>query len=243
MATDSITLINKVLLGLRKDQLNTATTTLAGGPDYPKLILQWLNQAKNDVEEAWDWNQQKSSVDVTGVGAQFQYTLISSGDSNTTVPNNSRLVYENIGPQRVARCHDITDSDQTFRLEEKGVEWISRQNLEHTDKVTEPLYFSVGDLGGADDNMRFQVHGKPSGVRTWRLRFYIVQAALSETALTTVLEVPGRPVWLRALFYANQERGEEAGRPGSELDKAATDALTHAIARQGDDDTMTSNWE
>ena len=243
MATNSITLINKVLLGLRKDQLNTATTTLAGGPDYPKLVLQWLNQAKRDVEEAWNWQQQKSSVTVTGVASQWQYTLISSGDSDTTVPNDSRLVYDVTEYERFPRVHDVTDSAQTSRLIERPPEFISRSALEFTDTVAEPGYFSVGDLTDADSNMRFQVFPKPAGVRSWRLRFYLPQTELSETALTTVLEVPGRPVWLRALFYANQERGEEAGRPGSELDRAAEDALRQEIARQVNDDDLTSRWE
>jgi hypothetical protein len=61
---------------------------------------------------------------------------------------------------------------------------------------------------------------------------YIPQAELSESDLTTVLSIPNRPVWTKALFKANEERGSELGKEGSSLHVAYLDAHGAAVANE-----------
>jgi hypothetical protein len=48
---------------------------------------------------------------------------------------------------------------------------------------------------------------------------------------------------MRALWFANNERGEELGQPNSTLDMQADEALGRAIGRVASDDDLTSDWE
>ena len=240
MAT-SLDLINKVLLGLRKDLLSTATTTLEGGPDYPKLVLQWINTAKEEIEESHNWTALQATATVTGTASDQSMPQVSSGQSDITVLVNARLIYDHSRQAREPQVYDATDSTAAFRMTEVSLGEMTRlQTLDDDSTITAPQWFSLASDG---TSIVFNVSPIPSGVRTYKLRFHQPQAELSETTLTTTITIPHRPVWLRALFYANQERGEEAGRPGSELDRQAHDALVYAIAAELDDDAMTSNWE
>jgi hypothetical protein len=83
-------LINKVLVGLRQDQIGSSQTTTTDS--YELLILQFVNEAKEEVEESWDWRALRSTVTVTLAARSYNLTIAGSADVDTTV--RSRLLYE-----------------------------------------------------------------------------------------------------------------------------------------------------
>jgi hypothetical protein len=80
----------------------------------------------------------------------------------------------------------------------------------------------------------------PDQAYTLKTRFYIPQAELADDDLTTTLSVPARPVWTKALWKSNEERGAELARPGGSNERAAVDALAMAIAREQTSEDITS---
>ena len=251
MATDSITLINRVLLGLRKDQLSTATTTLAGGPDYHKLVLAWINQAKEEVEEAWDWQALRTTATITGSASTATYTLDTAGQSDVDLGPRSKLLYEkqstgsrdSVLLESSVREHGSlpqvwdTGTSTKYRLRELSFEQLQRMSLVDDNTPTEqPVFFA---LNRDADDLFMQVQPAPTAGRTWQGRFYDPQDELVASDITIVLSVPARAVWTLALAKANLERGEEIGRPGRDPFDDADTALANAIAIEQHTDDIT----
>lgn len=239
-------LLNKVLIGLRKDEISSSTTAVTDA--FHKLVLQFVNVAKEEVEEAWDWLALRTTVTVTGVAATNTYSLVSGSVSDTTVPSNSRLLYTRPGPAgtltessvyysgSAPQVFDTTDTDE-FRLKEVTIEEMERLHFQDNDEqATRPECFA---LYQNYLNIIFKVWPTPTGIRTWKLRFVKPQTELTAADITTVLTVPARPIWQRALVYQTQERGEELGMPTASLAVQADTSLASAIAREQTDADVT----
>src|SRR5690554_1868781 len=87
-------LLNKVLIGLRKPVIDQSITVASDG--YHRLLLQFVNNAKNEVEGAWDWHVLRTTVTATTEAGRNTYTLSQSEDANISVPRNARLLYERV---------------------------------------------------------------------------------------------------------------------------------------------------
>ncbi len=220
MAT-TLNLLNEVLTGLRQPRLSSGTTEVT--KEYHLLLLQFLNTAKDEVEEAWDWHALRNTVTITGTASTSVYTVDTGGQADVDATIQSRLLYSGfthegelyetteksslVKPQ----VYDTTTATEAFQLIELTPEQMEFKHL--TDDNTEqakPSHFTI--YRDADD-LFFRVWPVPSGARTWKVRLLIPQAELDDADVSTTLSVPARPVWQRALHYANAERGEELGAP------------------------------
>jgi len=226
-------ILNKVLVGLRQTQITETSTTDA----YELLLLQFVNEAKEEIEESWDWYALRSTLTVTLAASTAEYTLTSAGDADDDTTERTKLLYERSGggetSSRTFGSHpqvfDVTDSTE-HRLREITQEAMERIHLTDDDDTGEPTYFAIYSDG---TSQKIKVYPIPTKVRTLKLRILNPQAELASTSLTsTTLTVPYRPVWTRALFKANEERGSELARPGGSNEKAAQDALSVAISRE-----------
>ena len=72
-----LTLVNDVLKRLREPVCSATTDTA-----YSTLIGIFVNEAKREVEDAWQWSALRSTIDLSMVVAQRNYTL--TGSSNRT---------------------------------------------------------------------------------------------------------------------------------------------------------------
>ena len=228
-------LINKVLVGLRQDQIGSSQTTTTDA--YELLLLQFVNEAKEEIEESWDWQALRSTVTVTLAASTVEYTLTSAGDADTDTTERTQLLYEKgaTGSESTShtfgsrpQCFDVTSAAER-RLTRIAPEKMERMHLTDSDETNEPMYFSLTTDG---TSLKMKVWPTPDDTYTIKLRLYIPQAELADSDLTTELTIPDRPVWTKALWKANEERGSELARPGGSNDRAATDALSAAIARE-----------
>lgn len=109
-------------------------------------------------------------------------------------------------------------------------------------QVQDPCYFALRDQ--ANGYKELLIYPQPADARTFQIEVIQPQALLTSTAVSTdTLSVPSRPVWLRALWYANQERGDAMGREGSTLAIQQDDALANAVGRQMTDEDRTAYVE
>jgi hypothetical protein len=251
MADSTLDLLNRVLRGLRRDVIAAGTDNITD--PYHLYLLDLINVAKEEVEEAYDWQELQDLVVVTATGANDQNLPMvtvatdASGMADTDVPNNSRIQYFQYSTEydmtgtheRKPMVVDITDTHE-YLLKEISTSEMLYKRATDNDETRDPEYFSI-DRDPSTGYLVLQVWPKPEDLRVYRLSMVIPQVELpSSTLTTTEIKVPSRPVWLRALFYANQERGEELGRPGSELDRQAQDALDNAIIRSEPEKRLTS---
>lgn len=226
MAT-ALTLLNNVLRGLRRDAVSAVTTTDA----YHLLLIQFLNRAKSDIEDKWDWQALRETKTVTLSASTQTYTL--------TVADRARLLYrkpskdggwyESSRPtaQSQPQAFDTTDSTE-YQLVE--IPWEKFEYLRLTDDNDtneRPQYFALRNTG---TNKELGVWPMPTGTRTLSIRFVVPQAAIPSQYMTNfTLKTPTEPVWLKALQYAIEDRGEGVGRRSEQIREEAEDALYMAL--------------
>ena len=88
-------LTNAVLTRLRETTVTTVSSTT-----YTSLIGAFVNEVKREVEDAWDWNRLRSSIDITTVASSYNYILtVFSALRNGTPPcaqNNRPLRHDEL---------------------------------------------------------------------------------------------------------------------------------------------------
>ena len=235
------TLLNNVLRGLRRNIETSSSTT----DSYHLLLLQFLNVAKERIEEQWDWHALRQTVTVTVSQSTSEYALTAAGPADVDVGDRARLLYET--PARssdelsstvetsdrvsgsLPQVFDVTDSSE-HRLIEISPEQMERLHFTDDGEENTPTHFA---LYRDADNMIMKLYPIPGSARTIKMRFVIPQSEIPSTAMTSyTISIPSRPVWLSALIMALEERGEEAGRAPGSIDREYQDALYLALDRE-----------
>jgi hypothetical protein len=237
MAT-TLTLTNKVLRGIRQFGLILASSATAYTDDYLLMLLQFINEAKEEIEESgWAWQSLRTTVTVTLAADTAEYDITIAGAADVDTNDRARLLYENAkaggetfyqSQYTLPQVFDVTDSGE-YRLVEVRQEKMERMHFTDSDETQNPVYFAIWSDG---DSLRMKVHPTPNSARTLKLRVYIPQVELTASDITTVLSIPSRPVWTLALHKANQERGDELGKDGSSTHRAALDAHGAAVGKE-----------
>lgn len=234
------TLINNVLRGMRQFGMLLTSSDTSTTDDYLLMILQFVNEAKYEIEEAgWPWHALRQTVTVTLSAGTSSYTLTTSGQADVDTNDRTRLLYENITGTENFRMSDMsrpqvfeTSTSAEYRLTEITLERMERYHLTDSDDTGKPQYFAIWNNGSS---ISMKVWPTPDATYTVKMRMYVPQAELASTDLTTTLSVPPRAVWTLALFKANEERGSELGRPGSSLWMAYLNAHGSAVAAEQTD--------
>ena len=182
-------LVNAVLIRLREPTVSTVALS-----SYSSLIGKFVNDAKRQVEDAYDWNVLGQEKTVTTVADTYIYSLpgvgqkfrVSSDPLNTT----SNVVMQNIS---------VADM---------------RQKQNFTPIVTNiPSQYCFEGVDGNGD-AQVQLYGRPDGVYTIKFFVTIPQATL--TSDSTSILVPDVLVEQNAYARALVERGEDGGLSSSE---------------------------
>lgn len=197
-------LINDVLVRLRETQVGSN-----GETPYSTLIGRFVNDAKRQVEDSFNWNVLGQTFTVTTVAAQFSYPLTGIGQkfSVQDVLNTTSL---------------IPMSNISF------VEMNRYQNL-GTPASGIPQYYAFDGTTGADANVL--LYSRPDGVYSIPFSLTVPQATL--TADGTSVLVPDFLVVQNAYARALVERGEDQGLSSSEAYQFYRGMLADAIALEG----------
>jgi hypothetical protein len=229
-------LMNKVLRGLRQFGLIIGSGTSSTTDDYLLMILQIVNEAKEEVEESgWAWEALRNTVTLTVSASTIEYDLTSAGPADVDTNERTRLLYESVnhggkmegfynGSASMPQVFETSTSSE-YRLREISQEKMERWHATDDNQTGKPTHIAFYRDA---DSLKCKIYPTPDAAYTIVMRLFIPQAELTSTDLTTTLSIPSRPVWMRALYKANEERGSELGRPGSSLHTAMLDA--HAAA-------------
>jgi hypothetical protein len=232
--------INKVLRGLRQFALIIDSSTSSITDDYLLMILQFVNEAKEEIEESgWPWHALRATIALTLSSGTTEYALTSAGPADTDTSDRSRLLYENRnvagrtvgfynGMRSLPMVFDTTDSTEE-RLKEVTLERMESMHITDDNETGKPEYFSIYSDGS---NLNMKVWPTPDATYTITMRMYNPADELASSDLTTSITTPFRPLWLRALYKANEERGAELGKPGSSLHDAMMDAQIVATGKE-----------
>lgn len=202
MATTYLQAVNQVQRRLRE----TASVSVATDA-YSSLIGSFVNEAKREVEDAWNWNCLRQSIVVTTIAGTPNYQLVNAGN-RTRILN----VYNETDNMFLKPMH-VDDATQKFL-------GISQNGT--------PLYYSLNGQSGDDLVMDFYPVPDANG-KSIVVNAVIPQADLSLDA--TAILVPSEPVILGAYMKALIERGEDASAQYEWAAKTYQLSLGTAIAQ------------
>lgn len=194
--------VNNVLRRLREPVVSSVNDT-----DYSSMIGVMVNDAKREVEDAYDWNALSDTLTAVTAADIFNYVL-----------EGSRTRF---------RVIDVYNDTKDTELQYAPTSWMNRQFIITDAQKGQPDYYN---FNGVDSNGDTQVDlwPIPDGVYTLRFNMVIPQADL--VADNDRILVPDHLVSMLAYSKAIAERGEDSGLLSSEAYQMYRLALADAVA-------------
>ena len=195
-------IVNAVLRRLREREVSSVQATA-----YSKLIGDFINESKSQVEAAWDWSALRSTLTLNTTANVFNYELN--------------------GAQNSFKVLDVwNDSDDT-EMQYKASSWFNREFLTASPQLGTPLYYNFNGVSADGDT---QVDLYPIPDAAYALRFNVTLRNQELSADTDNMVIPKRPVILLATAMAIEERGEDGGQQSMNAYAASQSALADEIA-------------
>jgi hypothetical protein len=239
-------LVNSVLTRLREEEITA--DQLASSNPYWRFIGTAVNDAKDRVEDAWQWgalrgtdtfqliqtDPQVSGPDIALPNSNDNFYII----KRVTVYKNSTNAASFSGIRNDLRWTNIDRMRQNYRDPANAAVGQPNQ-FAVTGKATEggALPFSPNQVG----QVLCTLYPTPSDGEYW---IEVDRVNHQETLLdaTTELLVPSLPVYTLATALASRERGEVGGTPTSELFAIADRHLADAIAVDSSNYSNELDW-
>lgn len=199
-------LVNGVLRRLRESEVTTVQG--AGNTNsYARLIGDFINESKSQVEAAYDWTALRTTNTVTTSANVFNYELQ--------------------GIRTSAKVLDVLNDTNDFEMLYQSSSWFNQQFLIDNPPTGSPQYYNFNGVS-SDGDIQVDLFPIPDGVYT--LRFNMTARNLPLAADTDVTVLPTRPIILFATAMAIEERGEDGGQQSVNAYGAARSALADEIA-------------
>lgn len=199
-------LVNAVLRRLRESEVSTVQGS-GNSNTYARLIGDFVNEAKSQVESAWDWSALRTTLTLTTSADVFNYEL------NGT-RNNFKVL-------------DVWNDTNDIEMLYKDANWFNREFLLATPQKGIPMFYNFNGVS-SDGDTQVDIYPIPDGV--YSLRFNVTQRNLALSADADTVVIPTRPVILLATAMAIEERGEDGGQQSMNAYGAAQSALSDEIA-------------
>jgi hypothetical protein len=207
-------LVNDVLIRLREPEVANVSDT-----PYSKLIGKFVNDAKRQVENAYDWNDISETFTFNTSASTYQYAL-------TGVNSRYKIL-------------QVIDNTKNIELNPCTVAWFNRQITQDNPTNNDP-YMYVVDGVNASRKPYLNLWPIPSGTNS--INVYLVNPQNDLSNDTDVLYVPSDPVVLGAFARALVERGEDGGLNSSEAYQLFRTSLSDQIALESSRSVEGANW-
>lgn len=182
-------IVNSILVRLREPTVSTVALSA-----YSNLIGKFVNDAKRQVEDAYDWNVLGQEISVTTASGTYIYALTGAGQK-FRVSSDPLNITSNVIMQQISVA-----------------EMRIRQNLQPTITAIPTQYCFEGVSSSGDAQV--QLYGRPDGV--YNLKFFVTVPQATLSSDNTSVLVPDTLVEQNAYARALVERGEDGGLNSSE---------------------------
>jgi hypothetical protein len=194
--------VNDVLVRLREVQVSTVTQT-----SYSTLIGRFVNDAKRQVEDAFNWNALFTNVTVTTSAGVSSYSVTGSGSK--------------------FRVSDVLNVTSQIPMQNISFAEMNRYLSFGTPAQNIPTYFAFNGVDGSYDT-KVNVFPVPDTGYSLKFSLIIPQEELSSDS--TVIKVSDDLVIQNAYARALVERGEDGGLNSSEAYQLYRQMLSDYIA-------------
>ena len=197
-----ISLVNSVLRRLRETEVSSVNDNA-----YSKLIGDFVNDAKRNVEDAYNWNSLSDTLTAVTASGIFNYILVGSG-------------------QRF-RVIDVLNDSSDVVVRNASTRWMNQQFLLNPTQAGTPQYYN---FNGTDVNGDTQVDLFPVPNGVYNIRFNVILPQPQLELDSDIVLVPFEPIIFLAYAKALAERGEDGGLMSSEAYGLYKTSLADAIA-------------
>ena len=181
-------LTNEVLVRLREPEASSVADNA-----YVKLIAKYVNDAKRQVEDAYNWNCLTNTLTATTQPAIFSYALTGSG-------------------QRFKIIDVLNDTRNNF-VSNVSTSYMNKLFLMGGTSSGSPQYYNFNGTNNDGDTL-IDLYPVPDG--EYQIRVNIIQPQPDLVNNEDEILVPANLVVLAALARAQAERGEDGGMASSE---------------------------
>ena len=199
-----LSIVNDVLARLREPQVTSVSEN-----SLSSLVGRFVNDAKRQVSDAYDWDAFNTAVTVTTVTGQVgNYSLTGAG--------------------RRFKTMDVINTTNYYQLTPLSHE--AHDNFYYTVPTpirALPMYYTIQ---GVDNNGDTQVKFWPGPDNTYNIRFSLIVPEEDFVNDTDTTELAKEPIVLNAYARALVERGEDGGLSSSEAYALARSAMSDLIA-------------
>ena len=199
-------LVNAVLRRLRESEVSTVQG-VGNSNSYARLIGDFVNEAKSQIEVAWDWSSLRNTLTVTTTPNVFNYEL-------NGAKNNSKIL-------------QVWNDTSNIEMQYKSASWFDQEFLMAPPQIGIPNFYSFNGVS-SDGDTQVDIYPIPDDVYT--LYFNITQRNIPLSADTDITVLPTRPIILLATAMAIEERGEDGGQQSMNFYQAGMSALSDEIA-------------
>lgn len=209
-------LVNDVLVRLREPEVSAINENVLS-----KIIGKFVNDAKRQVEDSYNWNALTSTVTVVTVPNTFNYGMTGTGARFKII--------------------DAFNSTSLLPLLPVSTQWLNQQYIGVTSLPTgAPSNYNFNGTTPAGDT-QVDVYPVPDIAYTLFFNMYIPQEAL--VADSDQMLIPSDPVIHLATAKALVERGEDQGTQSSEMYALYKQVLADYIAIESSRYIEEDSWD
>ena len=202
MSTTYLSLVNSVLRRLREEEVSEVSQST-----YSKMVGDYVNDAKNIVEDAHQWSTLRTTIVVPTVENTTEYTLTNAGER--------------------VKIYSVINDTSNFFMHYQTPNWFNNAYYISGEVTGSPDSYTFSGIDSNDDT-KVRVYPKPSGVFSLRFDLIAREPELSGDADTTVL--PKNAIVHNAVALLARERGETGGTTAQDYFAIAEKYLSDAIA-------------
>ena len=199
-------LVNAVLRQLRESEVDTVQG-VGNTNTYARLVGDFVNEAKSQVEAAWDWSALRTTLTLTTTANVFNYEL--NGTGNTF------------------KVLDVWNDTSNIEMQYQTAHWFNNEFLMADPQRGIPAFYNFNGVS-VDRDTQVDIYPIPDAVYDLRFNITMRNQPLENDSDTVLL--PTRPIILMATAMAIEERGEDGGQQSVNAYSAAQSALADEIA-------------
>lgn len=183
-------LVNEVLRRLREPELG-ADSTIASST-YATMVASFLNDVKQECEDAWGWGQLRETVQFDTVSGTSLYSL-----PLTTV--RTKLL-------------SMWNSTQNCRMRQVTEDYYNKSTLIGTQVNASPSYYRDRGINPASENKQVELLSIPDGVYTIKAETVNPQKDLVNDDDKLTLTLGKQAIVYGTWALCISERGEDGGQ-------------------------------
>lgn len=236
MARTYLQLVNDVLVRLRESAVSSVSQT-----PYSALVGAFVNDAKREVEDAWQWSMLLDTLSFNCISGLSSYETNIMVTRDAAPPLNS----PNGANERTRLWQDNITSTPILLNTTLNFEAMLTYEPALTDQVDKQRVLNNPTIGLAPPskwqivqstfynnpgfwNKAILLYGLPD--QAYSMTLYIVNPQNDLSADTDVMKVPTAPVVQQAYLYCLYERGEELGEALTLTSQKVENTLADAIS-------------